>query len=283
MVEAACRAVIAVSVALTCALTAGLAWPSPVRAAEAAPRASCADTAPAKGSIESFSVFGLRLCMTETEARSVIEALPRGKNCPSLSALPTLDHTCWTTVLHRESERLLPRQARTSMALRSELEGRWSALLRVYFSAPTTPAPSDAPDAGSHVYRIEWHVYWIDRDLWLLSARKKMRERVMKSVDAAVGSLRRPRQVLDHGATHRYLWQADTGDAARQKAASSITLDISYPPQMSLVVSRGEEEEIYSPRVAEWTREQAERKSEDAAVEDFLSKPAGELPRLPAP
>jgi hypothetical protein len=221
--------------------------------------------------------------MTEAEARSVIEALPRGKNCPSLSTLPSLDHSCWTTVLHRESERLLPRQARTSTALRSELEGRWSALLRVYFSAPTAPAPSDAPAAGSYVYRIEWHVYWVDRDLWLLSARKKMRERVIKNVDAAAGSLRRPRQVLERGATHRYLWQARAGKSEEQKAESFIALDISYPPQMSLVVSRGEEEEIYSPRVAEWTREQADRKSEEGAVEDFLSKPSEELPRLPVP
>jgi hypothetical protein len=247
-----------------------------------------------KDPVANFSMFGLRIGMSEADAAKRLGELSNSADCasPALAPqyLPGLDDACWKSTTHRESERILAKDAHASAALRAELEGRWSALLRVFYTGKPSDSPNErmaacerlAVETESKVYRIEWLVYWVDKDLWLVAARDRMRDKILSSVRSAVGSLPRSREILDHGVTHRYVWKARVVNENKRKTKSYIAFDISYPPQLSLVVSRGECDEIYAPRVIQLKQQQVaqERREKDERVNDFLSD---DVPRLPSP
>lgn len=273
--------------ALCLALAAGVnLWLLPqARAAEPAKGQTeeCTDASVIKpaDAVGKFRMFGLHLDMTEKDATCLLGKLSSGAACADAATTPGPDAACWTTTAYRESERAAP--GRKSMALRSDLPGQWSALLRVYFTGPaggTFEAKSDAPSDTSTVYRIEWSVYWSDKDLWLMSVRERMRDRVLASVKKAVPKLPRTRRILDEGLTHHYEWKAPAQD---EKLKSFIAFDISYAPQLILTVARGEYMEVYAPRVLALDSAQKDQTSREDEVQDFLSTPKGDLPRLPLP
>lgn len=228
--------------------------------------------------VAKYRMFGLHLDMTEADARCVIIALADGASCTGDHVVPGPDDTCWNSSIYRENERVL--EGRKSMALRSALPGKWAALLRVYFSGAPPTASSDERQKVSKVYRIEWLVYWTNPEQWLATVRDRMRDRSIGNIDNAGLGLKKKRRILDHGAIHHYEWKAP---AQEKELKSYIALDISYAPQISVLVSRGEYEEVYAPRVAALKKSQNDEAAAEGEVQDFLTKPSADDPWLPLP
>ncbi len=228
--------------------------------------------------VAKYQMFGLHLDMTEADARCVVNALAYSADCIDNHAVPGPDDFCWNSSIYRDNERVL--EGRQSMALRSAQPNKWAALLRVYFTGATATASSDTQQNVSKVYRIEWMVYWANADLWLATVRDRMRDRAIGNIDGAGLKLKKSRRILEHGAIHHFEWKAP---AKEEKLKSYIALDISYEPQLAVIVSRGEYEEVYAPRVAALKANQGAEAAEEGEVQDFLSKPSAEDPWLPLP
>lgn len=289
---ASARARLATLVAALAIVVAGTFWPHPELRAETKPE-TCPpwSASNAADPVGRYDLFGLHLDMKRCQVESVLKSIcADGKEC-------------WETIAdYRQNERI--KTCRETFVLRRELRNQWTAQLRVYFTGQGSADDSAcnryghkpegvtdttqyadgaaaAQDTGSTVYRIEWAVYWADKNQWLTSVRDRMRDRVLGNIGAAAPELQRSRTILDHGATHRYEWQ---GPGQETKLKSYIAFDISYSPQITLVVSRGEHSEIYAPRESALEAAQTGATNDENNLDAVLSNPAGDVPpQLPLP
>jgi hypothetical protein len=170
--------------------------------------------------------------------------------------------------------------------LRTEQKDQWSSVLRVFFPLPPDQGQASPATQGQTttaekveptIYRIEWWVYWADKDQWLMSVRDRMRDRVLDSISGS------PRTWYpDQGASHRYEWGATATDT---QSKDYITFDISYKPQMMLIVSGGEYQEVYALRDDAFKKGRSCRTDSDNSRSFFLSraKDEAESPLLPLP
>jgi hypothetical protein len=248
------------------------------QAASQSPKCTESPASQSDNPVAKYRIFGLHLDMTEADARCIVNALANSTNCIENHVVPGPDDLCWSSSIYRENERVL--EGRKSLALRSALPGTWAALLRVYFTGAPASAASDTQQNVSKVYRIEWLVFWASADQWLATVRDRMRDRAIGNIDGAGLKLKKSKRVLDRGAVHHFEWKAS---AKQEQLKSHIALDISYQPQLAIVVSRGEYEEVYAPRLAALKSNQGEVETEQGQVQDFLSRPSADDIWLPLP